>query len=372
MSSLIFELASQHDDPDLRRLLRENPIPGSISLTFEREPCYFDASVVEGEFHQTIIARESDSGMVIALGNRSVRPLFVNGAVQDIGYMSQLRVNARYGKGMYLARGLAGGFKKYHELHQDGRAPFYLMSVIEDNLPARRLLTSGLPEYPCAREYARMFTYAVYPVRRKRDLPLPSIRVIRGNENYADAIVDCLNRNNARKQFAPHCTSGDSLFLSRARLSPADFFLALDGERVVGCLACWDQGAFKQTVVHGYSGSPARWRKIINFFSRFGGVPYLPEPNTPLRYSYASHLAIDDDNPIVFEALLRRAYNHNLEGNYSYFMIGLAESNPLRRVVEKYRPLTYISQIYLVDWNDNDDLLTKIDDRIPGLEIALL
>ena len=370
MSALKFELATQADDTDLRRLLRENSIPGSISLSFEREPCYFDASVVECAFHQTIVARESDSGNVIAFGNRSVRPLFVNGQVQDIGYMSQLRVNPIYGKGLYLARGLAGGFKKYHELHQDGRAPFYLMSVIEDNLPARRLLTSGLSEYPRAREYARMFTYAVYPVRRKHDLSLPtSMQIIRGDENYASDIVDCLNRNNARKQFAPHWTC-DSLFLSN--LSPSDFFLMLDNDRVVGCLACWDQSAFKQTVVRGYSGSLKRWRKAINLFSRFGGVPYLPEPNTPLRYSYASHVAIDNDDPTIFNGLLRVIYNHNLEQKYSYFMIGMAELNPFRKIVEAYRPLTYISQIYLVDWDDDADLLANIDHRVPGLEIAVL
>jgi hypothetical protein len=361
--------------------LRENPIPGSLSLSFEREPCYFDASVVEGSFHQTIVARESDSGDVIAFGNRSVHSLFVNGQVRDIGYMSQLRVDPTYGKGMYLARGLAGGFKKYHELHLDGRTPFYIMSVIEDNLPARRLLTSGLPEYPTAREYARVFTYAIYPVRRKRDLPLPpSMRIVRGDDNYTSDFVDCLNRNNVNKQLAPHWTC-DSLFASSAstrlrqsaqRLSPSDFFLVLDDDRVIGCLACWDQSAFKQTIVRGYSGSLKRWRKVINLFSRFGVVPYLPEPNTPLKYSYASHLAVDNDDPLIFKALLRKVYNHNLEQNYSYFMIGLAESNPFRKIVESYRPLTYISQIYLVNWDADDDLLSKLDHRIPGFEIAVL
>jgi hypothetical protein len=370
MPKLNFELATQADDADLRRLLRENPIAGSISLSFEREPCYFDASVVEGSFHQTIVARESDSGAVIAFGNRSVRPLFVNGQVQDIGYMSQLRVNPEYGRGLYLARGLAGGFKKYHELHQDGRAPFYLMSVIEDNLPARRLLISGLPEYPRAREYARMFTYAIYPVRRKRDLPLPSsLRLVREDEKYADSIVDCLNRNSTHKQFAPHWTC-DSLFLSN--LTPSDFFLALNGDHVVGCLACWDQSPYKQTVLRGYSGSLVRWRKLLNVFSHFGGWPYLPESNTPLRYSYASHLAIDNDDPVIFDALLRAVYNHNFEQKYSYFMIGLAESNPFRKLVGVYRPLTYISQIYLAAWEDGYDAVTQVDFRPPALEIALL
>jgi len=370
MSALNFTLATLADDEALRRLLRENPIPGSISLTFEREPCYFDASAIDGPFHQTIVARETDTGNVIALGNRSVRKLFLNGHPQDIGYMSQLRVHPDYGKGMYLARGLAGGFKKYHELHQDGRAPFYLMSVIEDNLPAKRLLTSGLSEYPYAIEYARMFTYAIYPVRRKRALDLPrSLQLIRGNDKYADGIVDCLNRNGARKQFAPYWTC-DSLFASN--LAPSDFFVVLDAESVVGCLACWDQNSFKQTVVRGYSGSLARWRKLLNLFSFFGAWPYLPEPNTPLRYLYASHLAIDGDDPAVFAVLLRALYNHNLEHDYSYFMIGLAESNPLRKIVKGYRPLTYISQLYLVDWEKGRNLLESIDQHIPGLEVATL
>ena len=88
MSALTFTLAAPADDESLRRLLRENPIPGSISLSFEREPCYFDAAVVEGPFHQTIVAREVDTGEIIAFGNRSIRPLYVNGEVREIGYMS--------------------------------------------------------------------------------------------------------------------------------------------------------------------------------------------------------------------------------------------------------------------------------------------
>ena len=112
MPALKFEVAAQTDDADLRRLLRENPIAGSISLSFEREPNYFDASVVEGDFHQTIVARESDSGNVIAFGNRSIRPLYVNGEIQDIGYMSQLRVNPRIWQRHVSGARLGGRFQK--------------------------------------------------------------------------------------------------------------------------------------------------------------------------------------------------------------------------------------------------------------------
>ena len=374
MSALKFELACESDDPDLRRLLRENPIPGSISLSFEREPNYFYAAAIEGDFHQTIVAREADTKKVIAFGNRSVRPLFVNGITQDVGYMSQLRVRPNYGRGLYLARGLADGFKKYHELHQDGRAPFYLMSVIEDNTPARRLLTSGLPAYPCVQEYVRMFTYVIYPVRKKQKLSLPrSLSIVRGSDEYLDKIVDCLNRNGSRKQFAPYWTK--EALLSSLVPAPAihDFFLILDGNHLVGCLACWDQTSFKQTVVRGYSGSLARWRKLLNLFSPLGILPYLPEPNTSLRHSYASHLAIENDDPEIFAILLRAIYNENQQRGYSYFMIGLVESNPLRAVVQEYRPLTYISQLYLVGWEDGQAAIADVDKQlIPAPEIAML
>jgi hypothetical protein len=370
MSALVFELATDADEAELRRLLRENPMQGTISLSFEREPNYFHAATIEGSFHQTLVAREADTGEIIGVGNRSVRPMFVNGKVQEIGYMSQLRIHPRYGTGLYLARGLSQGFKLYYELHADGRTPYYLMSIIEDNIPARRLLTSGLPGYPYVREYTRMFTYAVYPVRYKRSVSLPHpLRIIRGEEAYASAIVDCYNRNGSRKQYAPYWTC-NSLFT--ANLTPYDFFLALNGNRVIGYIACWDQSAFKQTVLRGYSKSIARWRRLLNLLSPLGGWPYLPEPHTQLRHSYASHVAIDDDDPVVFSGLLRELYNHNLEKGYRYFMIGLAEANPFRGVVKTYHPLTYISQIYLVNWENDMGVLKEIDDRIPGLEIAVL
>ncbi len=371
MAFLRFDLATPADDEGLRRLLRENPMAGSISLSFEREPCYFDASALDGPFHQTLIAHEVGANQVVGLGNRSVRPMFVNGRVDSVGYMSQLRIHPTIGQGLYLARALAQGFKLYHDLHADGRAPFYLMSIIADNLPARRLLASGLPGYPRAQEYKRLFTYALYPVHRKPPIALPrSLRLARGSAACADEIVACLNRNGARRQFSPYWTV-DSLFT--CNLTPSDFFLALDGDHVVGCLACWDQNAFKQTVVRAYSGQLKRWRKLLNLLSPFGGWPVLPDPDTHLRHSYASHLAVDEDDPRIFAALLRALYNHNLEQRYSYFTIGLAESNPLCAVVTAYRSLTYISQLYLVAWEDGQPAIAEVDMRIlPAPEIALL
>ncbi|UCC61863.1 MAG: hypothetical protein JSV36_13845, partial [Anaerolineae bacterium] len=328
MSNITFELATPADDPALRRMLRENPLPGAISVSFEREPSYFHGAKVQGPFHQTCIARERSSGEIVGMGSRSIRDVYLNGAPQAVGYLSQLRVKPEY---RARRRMLTQAFEFLHHLHQDGRTPFYFSSIIQDNLPARRLLSAGLPGLPSFVEYARMHTLAVHCPKSRRRLPLPSgLRLARGSPLYLDEIAVCLQRNGARHQLAP-CWTRETLFHPdhTPDLAPEDFFLALEQDRVVGCLAAWDQNRFKQTVVRGYSGPLGRWRGLVNVGARLAGWPVLPPPNTPFRHAYASHLAVDDDDPHVFAALLRALHSHLAAQGYSYYMIGLSEANPL-------------------------------------------
>jgi len=147
----------------------------------------------------------------------------------------------------------------------------------------------------------------------------------------------------------------------------------MDGERVRGCLALWDQTPFKQSVVRGYSGVLRRWRPWNNLLSRFLDIPTLPPIGSRLHYCYASHLAIDEDDPQVFAGLLRAVYNEAARRGFDYFLIGLSGSNPLRRVLSRnYLHITYPSQIYLMAWEDGRQAIAQVDRRVPGMEIALL
>lgn len=372
MSRISFELATSADDADLRRMLRENPMPGAISVSFEREPNYFLGAKVEGPFRQVIIARDQSRGEIVAMGSRSIRDVYLNGAVQSVGYLSQARIAPGY---RAMRRALGRAFDFLRTLHQDGRTRFYYTSIIEDNLPARRLFSAGLPGMPHFQEYARMHTLAVYCRRKRRRLPIPDgLQLARGSSGHVSEIVACLQRNGVRYQLAPHWTS-DTLFSPdhTPDLAPGDFFLALDRKHVVGCLAAWDQSRFKQAVVRGYSGALGRWRVLANVGARLAGWPVLPPPNTPFRYCYASHLAVDHDNPHVFAALLRALYNHLAGQGYSYFMVGLGEANPLRPVVTaSYRHIAYTSQLYFVSWDDGLEAISRDDSRVPGPEIAVL
>src|SRR5271169_5338417 len=82
------ELANGADDNELHGLLRRCPIQGSISVTFEREPSFFDSCSVRGDFFQVGIGRDRGTGKVIGLGTRSISPAFVNGRPLPLGYLA--------------------------------------------------------------------------------------------------------------------------------------------------------------------------------------------------------------------------------------------------------------------------------------------
>ena len=64
-------LAEQRgDDAELRALLRNNPVNGSMQLTFEREPDFFAACAIRGGFCQVGVGRDLESGRIVGLGTR--------------------------------------------------------------------------------------------------------------------------------------------------------------------------------------------------------------------------------------------------------------------------------------------------------------
>jgi hypothetical protein len=372
MSKITLHLANPSDDPELRELLRENPIPGKISVSFEREPNYFIGAKLGCVSNQTIIARDRKGGEIIAMGSRSMRNVYLNGTVQLVGYLGELRISQPY---RVMRRALTKAYTFIHQLHQDRQVPFYITSIIEDNLPARRLFSRGLPGLPRYQEYARMHTLAIYSRRRRRELPLPDgLQLVRGSSKHKDEIIACLQRNGPRYQFAPYWDR-NSLFNLQTTpdLAPEDFTLVLDNEKVLGCLALWDQSRYKQTVVRSYAKPLARWRGLVNVGGRLMGWPVLPSPYEPFHFSYASHLAVDDDNPEIFAPILRALYNHAANQGNSYFMIGLSEASPfLPLVTTSYQHIEYPSQLYLVAWDDGIEHISQVDDRVPGMEIAIL
>jgi hypothetical protein len=369
---IAFELASSRDDGEIRRLLREHAFPGEISLSLEREPNAAIAASIEGDVHQTIIARDQITGQIAAIATRSVRDAFVNGELSRVGYLGQLRIDRRYRRHRSL---LDEGFAFCRALHNRGDARLYLTSIVADNHAARRLLlTRRWTAGPRFTEIDQLVTLLIPVSRPLRPIDVEGVRIDQGSFSDVGEIVDCLRRNLRRYQFAPRWTAEDLLSTDRTRgLSPEHFLVASRQGRVIGCLACWDQRAFKQVVVRGYSPALMRWRPFVNAAAPWLGTPALPPIGQPLAFGYLSHAAVDDDRDEVIAALATAACRHARAAGLHDVAIAFTARNPLLgAIARRFHHRSFVSVLAVANWPDGDERLRSLDGRLPHPEVAVL
>jgi len=374
-----FELARHDDDAELCRLLRDNPMDGDIRVTLERQPSCFAAAAIEGTRHDFIVARNPRGDRIQGFGSRSVYDAYVNGTPQTLGYLGQLRVDA----GSPGAHGLVrSGYRLLQQLDQRDHddlhrqsVPFYVTTIVSDNLRARRLLEKGIPGLPTYRKIGSFVTLLL-DVNRGAGRRHHAACVERGPETFQrhrHGIADCLHRNLSRFQFARRWQSSELCSDSTPGLRPEDFCVAVHQGRVLGCLAVWDQRSFKQIVIRGYRRRIAWSRPVFNLLAPALGVPRLPRVGSTLDVASLSHLAVDDDDTDCFGALLDAALLHARQQRIGLLTLGLAHGHPLLDWVRNAYPhRTYESIIYVVHWGKGTGLFRELDDRVPHLEVATL
>ena len=91
-----FGVAEPADDAAIRRLLAANPMPGAVTVAFEREPDYFLGHAVMGERCVTLKAVVAESRELAGVMCIASTERFVGGVVKPVGYIGQLRIHKPY------------------------------------------------------------------------------------------------------------------------------------------------------------------------------------------------------------------------------------------------------------------------------------
>jgi len=367
-SQFQFALAQSHDDAELRSFLVNNPVPGNIEVTFEREPNFFAGSEIRGSFNQTIAVRDLQKNKIVGIASRSVAKAFVNGAPIELGYLSDLRLSPDYRSGSLLAR----GYRFLKELHSDGRAMLYTTAIFAENSRALATLTAGRAGLPTYHPMGCLDCSGINLGRTKPPFNA-NCDIERGSLVLLPQIVDCLNHNNARKQFAPFHACED--FLPGGRwcdFNVSDSYVALRDSRVVGVIGQWNQRSFKQTRVIRFSG-PLRWLAPMAKMTH----PILrgrrfPEVGEELRSFYVSFVAVDNDDVSVFRALLRALYSDAAAGDAMFALTSLHQEHPLRAALADYSLTPFCAQIFCVCYSEGERAFSNLDNRIPYMEAATL
>jgi hypothetical protein len=371
MSRYRFELATPADDADLCAVLAATPMEGRIAVVFRREPSWFAGAVVDGRFRQVVACRDLRTGRIIGFGCRSIREVSLNGSPGVVGYLSGLRVLPEHRNLGLVAR----GFAFFRELHRDRRVPFYLTTIGVGNQTAETVLTSGragLPTYHPAGEYHTV----VLPLPRRRRLASScsgmTVRPARADD--LPEVLDFLAATGPCRQFFPRLRADDfsnPQGLMRG-LSLDWLLLARRNGRLIGTLAGWDQHDDRRSVVHSYGGWLSSTRPFYNTWALIRGLPHLPAPGEPLRYLMGALPAAMEDDQTVFAALLEAMRVRAAGGPWTHLLLGLHQSDPLLQAARRHQAACYVTRLFLVCWQDGDEALSALDDRVPYLEAGSL
>jgi hypothetical protein len=364
MKDYKIELASRDDDEHIRECLRKNAMSGEISITFETEPSYFDALSVQGKENKVIIGKTND-GKMMGFGSITVKPVHINGDIFNIGYLSGLRVNKEFRRNIFLLK----GYQLFRDIDPSLNVPFYLTTIIEDNLEARKILESGRAGMPQYNFLGTLSTFLVKPRERSSKI---NINIVRGNEVSLEGIVKFMNQEGSKKQFYPYIEEKDFGSDYLRDLSQEDFYVALNEKEIIGLAAKWDQESFKQTRIVGYNKTMRFARPFINLASRFTNVPRLPSERELLHYFYVSFPTTKDNNPEIMESLLSKITSDPENRHYDYFTIGTMENDSLNQVIRTFNPREYRSKLYLVSFDKNPEDLRFLNERVPYLELGSL
>jgi hypothetical protein len=347
----VVDLAAPEDDAGIRGLMRSQAMPGRVRLAYCREPDFSIGCAVTGADHRILVARSAAGGEIVGVACRSTRQVFLNGREQRIGYLGQLRVDERF-RGRWL---VARGFSMLQQMDRDDPLPAYLASIVDGNVEAAGVLVSRRRRsFPAFREVAAYRTLALRTRRPGAALP-GSEEIVPASEDQIPDLVRFLRTEGARYQLCAAWTEDSLMRLETLGLRLGDILVARRRGTITGVAALWDQSAYKQAVVRGYSG----WLKLC--------APLLPRTGHQVRSVYASLMSVANDDERLFARLLRELYTRAAMRGFDYLLVGLDVRDPALAVARTYPHLSYPSRLYLGSWsnggsaNVEPDGLSRVD-----------
>lgn len=365
MDAFEVRLATREDEPEIRALVGATAMPGAVAVRFAREPDYFLGTTIMGEPCDVVVVRERQTGRLAGIGCRGERRAFVNGREERVGYIGQIRAAEGY-RGRWLVQRAMAWLRESR--HTD---LLYYGVVARENPRARELLVGRrAPGAPVRTRLAGLTTCAIL-LRARRPPRVPGVEIEPGSAAAIPELVDFLRAEGGRRQLFPAYTVEDFTGGRTLRgLAPEDVAVARRNGRIVGVMAAWDQAAYKQDIVAAYGPGLRRLRPAFDVLARVVGARSLTTPGQAIPLSFGACTAVADDDPGVTRGLLAACAEAARTRGKAFLMVGLADEDPLLRVVRRFLHVTYRSDLFTLAW---DGAPAPVPDaRVPRIEIATL
>lgn len=353
MTRYKFELATPADDEAIRRVMAATPMAGSVTVSFQRDPSFFASNVVLGNHWQAVVCRDAKRNEVVGVATRSVRPIHVDGIPKRIGYLSGLRFMPYARRRGLLAR----GYKFVRRLHDVDplRPDYYLTTIAEGNQNALDALTKNRASLPIYHFITGLNTLVI-PLRRIRGVSDRDASVsMLSNQNDLGELVAFLNRFAKQRTFAPVYEQSDFQTSGTFReMSVGSIAVIRVHGRIVGAAGCWDQHAFRQTIVRGYADAIGSFRPLFNFWSKLSGGVQLPAVGQPLHCCYVAFPMVKcaKHAMMLLNQLIRM-----VPVSAGCLLIGLCDDDPLLPAMRVQAVSEYRTRLYAVSLNRKETFM---------------
>lgn len=348
------QLAKIDNDKQIRKLLADNPMPGSIQVSFEREPNFFNSLPIQGKKNQVIIAKKDEK--VVAVGTRSIQEVFINKKRSNVGYLSNLRIDKKHREKGILTKGMT--FLK----HLDKGVDFYYSTIVDKNNIAKRIFLANKPDYPKFYNFGDLTTYVIPTSKRK---VTNKIKIKKATNKDIKSLIHFVNNNGKNKNLFPYLSNVDF----KRFFKPEDFIIAYNNNKITGIICIWNQLKIRQTVVKGYNITMQIIKPFYNLYCNIIGKYGLPKINKPFKYLYLSYIAVKDDDVDVFKDMLNYISNHT-HSSASYLKFALHQRDKLNKALSDFKPIEYKSTLYICAWKNIDKIVEKLKGKVPFIEIA--
>ena len=322
-------LAGERDDADLRAMLRTNSMPSWVTMSVEREPSFL-ASLNRFGRERAVIAR--DGAAPVGMYLCAEHPVHIDGRPTTFGYLGGLRVNPDF---RHRLRVLREGYASIRTLSGVANPGLWYTSVAAENAAARRLLEAGLRGLP---DYVALGELVTLALPRARGRRLGFWRRPKADE--IESMCQAHNAAAACFQLSPTLTP------ARVEASGAEFFARDAHKQIAGCMALWNQQAYKQVVARAYRQPLGSVLPLYNVWARLAHRIALPPPNRPLDQSFLAFFAPGGDDAEEIVPLVRDALAMCPS---EVLTLGLHGAHPaLPALLRAFRPTTYRTIVYAV------------------------
>ena len=323
-------VAEAKDQGALLELLRRCPIAGSMELILDRSPDFFGLSRLQGE-HSTVYLAEDQAGRLLGSVMFTERPEIWGDRSYKVLRLSDLRTDPRYRQS-----GVAAAFvETYQNLLLSGVYDYGRSEILEGNeVPFR--VHQVAREVLAFENRGRAEIYQLLPLWTFR---LPSDLKLRlATPEDLPALSQLLETSYRQRAGRPdfHLAALEAALARDPSFSIETFWLAVDREdRILACVAAWDQHALRQTIVFRFAKS-ARWlMRALHLARLLWRLPPVPVEGQAIRYLYLRWATCLPGQERALGALIRSIMNDARRlGNYHFVGIAFHEGDSLHSCLD--------------------------------------